>query len=110
MISAGADPEGGGALFDDTRRRSEELDPEKAVSIFYLEGSGGLASEEDGLPAGRFWARLPPAWEADRILPANHCVNEASTDPGVAFYSSGRADLENRAVTRIIFSGPGGFG
>ena len=84
-------------MLDGTQRRSEERDTEKAASVSSSEGSDGSASEKDKLPAETFWARLPPAWEEDRILPAIPCVDESRTDPEVDFDSSVRADLEDRA-------------
>ena len=66
-IGAGVDPEEGGALPDDPRRRSEERAPDKAVRVSSSEKSNGSVSKRGGSLAGTFWARLLPAWEADRI-------------------------------------------
>ena len=68
IIEAGVDPEEGGALSDDPRRRNEERDPDKAVSLSSSEDSNGSVSERDGSLAGSFWVRLFHALEADRVL------------------------------------------
>ena len=76
MNGAEVDPEEGGALLDDNQFRNDERDPDKVVSVSSSEESDFSTSEEDKLPARSFKARLSPAWEEDRVLPAMTRANE----------------------------------
>ena len=67
-IGAGIDPAKDGILLDDSRRRNEERDPDKATRLSSSEDSNDSVSESGGTLAGIFWSRLLPVWEADRFL------------------------------------------
>ena len=67
-IGAGIDPAKDGILLDDSRRRNEERDPDKATRLSSSEDSNDSVSESGGTLERSFWACLLPVWEADRFL------------------------------------------
>ena len=94
---AKVDTKRGAESFDSPRRHNKERYPDKAASVSSLEDSNLSVSEVNRPSAGNLGTRFPSTSEADRVLPATPCVDEAYAKPGHALDRSGRADMEDRA-------------